>query len=192
MKILLGSSNPSKYNSLKLALQDLNFSSYQIDAYNVSSGVNSKPIGFEIIRGADNRNQELKEIANKEQIEYDYLCSIEGGFTVDENGLPFIVTYCIVEDKEGNKSTGKSLGLRLTRTMFEYLRSGQSLNKLIEQLSKNENNKQNGGITGYLTDGLFSREKIDKDAVISAFVPLIFKEKRQLLDQEIEFRKKLD
>ncbi len=186
MKIMLGSRNPSKYESLELALHDLGYESYIIDAYDVSSGVSSKPIGFEIIRGADNRNQELKKIAYENNMDYDYLCSIEGGFAMDENGLPFIVTYCIIEDAKGNKSTGKSLGLRLTRTMYEYLRSGNSLNKVIEQIIGNGNNKQNGGITGYLTNGLLSREKVDKDAVLSAFVPLLFQEQRKLLDNEIK------
>ena len=34
----------------------------------------------------------------KEKLDYDYLVSIEGGFTLDENGQAFIVTYCISEN----------------------------------------------------------------------------------------------
>ena len=32
------------------------------------------------------------------------MCSIEGGFSLDENGLPFVVTYCITENNLGQKS----------------------------------------------------------------------------------------
>lgn len=101
MKFLLGSKNPSKRNALEIALKKLELNDYEIISYNASSNTNSKPIGYEIIRGAENRNLSLKEYATKNEIEYDYLCSIEGGFSLDENGIPFVVTYCITEDKLG-------------------------------------------------------------------------------------------
>lgn len=186
MKILLGSKNSSKEKSLVLALNELNISEYEIITYDVSSSVNSKPIGYEIIRGADNRNNELRKIAIKDNISYDYLCSIEGGFSADENGLPFIVTYCIIEDRNQKKSTGKSLGLRLSKEMFKYVQNGKSLNKIIEQIKGIESNKKNGGITGYLTRGLLSRDVVDKDAVLSALIPFIYKTERDTINKIIE------
>lgn len=186
MKILLGSKNPSKRKSLEKALQELKISDYEILFYDVSSSVSSKPIGYEIIRGADNRNQELKKIASNNGINYDYLCSIEGGFSVDENGLPFVVTYCIIEDKCGKKSTGKSLGIRISKSMFEFVKNGGSLNKIIEQINLEDNNKQKLGITGYLTNGLYNREKVDKDAVISSFISFIFQEQKKELENHIK------
>lgn len=185
MIILLGSKNPSKLNSLEIALKKLNFSEYEIITYDAPSSTNSKPIGYEIIRGAENRNLSLKQYATNNNIQYDYLCSIEGGFSLDENGLPFVVTYCIIEDKFGKKSTGKSLGIRLSKTMFNYLKNGGSLNKLIEEILKNENNKQNLGIMGYLTDGLYTRETVDSEAVISSLIPFIYKNQREMLDKKI-------
>lgn len=186
MKILLGSKNPSKKRSLEKALQELNIYDYEINSYDVSSSVSSKPIGYEIIRGADNRNQELKKIAINNNIDYDYLCSIEGGFSVDENGLPFVFTYCILEDKFGKKSTGKSLGIRISKIMFEFVQKGGSLNKVIELINLENNNKQKLGITGYLTNGLYNREKVDKDAIISSFVSFIFSEQKQELERHIK------
>ena len=185
MLILLGSKNPSKKNALEKALEKLQIKEYEIVSYDVQSGVNSKPIGYEIIRGADNRNQELKRIAETENIGYDYLCSIEGGFSIDENGLPFVVTYCIIEDKLGKKSTGKSLGIRLSKTMFDFIKNGGSLNKVIESIISNENNKQKLGITGYLAGDLYSRENVDCDAIVSSFLSFVFKEQREELDNHI-------
>lgn len=149
----------------------------------------AKPIGYEIVKGADNRSQHLKELSINHKIEYDYLCSIEGGYEEDVNGLLFVVSYCIVEDKNGKKSTGKSLGLRITKKMFEYIKEGHSLNKVIEKLNDQLNNKQNGGLTGYLTDGLLSREKVDKDAVISSFISFIYKQQKDLLNNELDIKK---
>lgn len=133
MRILLGSNNPSKKRALKKALQKLSITDYEIISYGASSSVHSKPIGFEIIRGCENRNRELKKYANEFGIIYDYLCSIEGGFSLDENGLPFVVTYCILEDTFGKKSTGKSLGIRIRKTMYDYLKEGKSLNKATQR-----------------------------------------------------------
>ena len=188
MIILLGSKNKSKRISLELALDTLEIKDYEILTFDVPSGVNSKPIGFEIIRGADNRNQELKSKAKELDIKYDYLCSIEGGYEVDNNGIPYVVTYAIIEDKDGRKSTGKSLGLRLTKTMFNYLRDGKSLNKVIEELISVSNNKQNGGITGYLSKGLLRREYVDKDAVVSGLVGMLYTKERRELDNAIRLK----
>lgn len=186
MKILLGSKNPSKRNAVEIALKKLGFDEYEIISYDTPSNTHTKPIGYEIIRGAENRNLALKGYAIKEKLEYDYLCSIEGGFSLDENGLPFVVTYCIVEDKGGKKSTGKSLGIRLTKVMFDYLKNGGSLNKAIEEIIQNENNKQSLGIMGYLTNGLYDRESVDSEAVASSLIPFVYKEQREKLDQYIE------
>lgn len=185
MIVLLGSKNPSKKRALEKALEKLQITEFDIISYDAQSSVNSKPIGYEIIRGADNRNQELKNFAKKENIIYDYLCSIEGGFSIDENGLPFIVTYCIIEDALGKKSTGKSLGIRLSKIMFDFIKNGGSLNEVIESIISNENNKQNQGITGYLAGQLYDRENVDCDAIISAFISFIFKEQRETLDKQI-------
>ena len=185
MVILLGSKNPNKRKSLEKALEKLQISDYEIISHNAQSEVSSKPIGYEIIRGADNRNQELKQYAKKQNINYDYLCSIEGGFSIDENGLPFIVTYCIVEDSNGKKSTGSSLGIRISKTMFEFIKNGGSLNKVIESIICDENNKQKQGITGYLSGNIYNREFVDCDAVVSAFIPFVFYKEREALDNQI-------
>lgn len=186
MKVLLGSKNPSKMNALKIALDKLNLSEYEVISFDAPSDTNSKPIGYEIIRGAENRNLSLKKYALDNGIEYDYLCSIEGGFSLDENGLPFVVTYCITEDKSGKKSTGKSLGIRLSQSMFDYVKNGGSLNKMIGDITGINHNKQTFGITGYLTNGLYNRESVDSEAVMSSLIPFIYKEQRETLNQYIK------
>ena len=188
MIILLGSNNPSKKRALEIGLQKLNINNFEILPFAVESGTNSKPIGYEIIRGAENRNLELKEYALENEIDYDYLCSIEGGYSIDENGLPFVVTYCVSEDKLGKKSTGKSLGIRLSKTMFDYIKNGNSLNKVIEEILGNSNNKQHLGIMGYLTNGLYNREYVDSEAVISAFISFVYSKQREELDENIKRR----
>lgn len=188
MIILLGSKNLAKTNAVDKALIKLGIEEYEIIPVAVESNTNSKPVGYEIIRGAENRNIGLKEYALENKISYDYLCSIEGGYSVDDNGLPFVVTYCVIEDKFGKKSTGKSLGIRLTKTMFDYIKMGGSLNKVIEEIVGNSNNKQTLGIMGYLTNGMYSREDIDSEAVISSFISFVYSKQKELLDENIRKR----
>ena len=188
MIILLGSKNLAKTNAVDKALIKLGIEEYEIIPVAVESNTNSKPVGYEIIRGAENRNIGLKEYALENKISYDYLCSIEGGYSVDENGLPFVVTYCVIEDKFGKKSTGKSLGIRLTKTMFDYIKMGGSLNKVIEEIVGNSNNKQTLGIMGYLTNGMYSREDIDSEAVIYSFISFVYSKQKELLDENIRKR----
>ena len=183
MVILLGSKNLSKKRALEKALKKFKINDYEIVTFDAASGVCSKPIGYEIIRGAENRNRELKAYATEKNINYDYLCSIEGGFSLDENGLPFVVTYCIIETSSGKKSTGKSLGIRLRKSMFDYIKKEGSLNKIIEKITKENNNKQNQGITRYLSNGLYKRDDMDKEAVISSFIPILYKEQRDEIDK---------
>lgn len=190
MIVLLGSKNPSKKNAVAIALTKLGIENYEILPVDAKSHTSSKPIGYEIIRGALNRNAELKEYAINNNISYDYLCSIEGGYSVDENGLPFVITYCVTEDALGNKSTGKSMGIRLSKTMFDYIKTGGSLNKVIEEIMHNSNNKENAGIMGYLTAGLLNREYVDSEAVLSSLVPFVYEERRELLDENIRSRNK--
>ena len=121
MEILLGSCNPSKKHSVELAIKELKLNA-EVLCYDAKSNVNSKPIGFEIIRGAENRNASLKTWAAENQIEYDYLCSIEGGFALDENGLPFVTTYAIVEDKTGKKSTAYGCVYTSVELHIQYFR----------------------------------------------------------------------
>lgn len=186
MIVLLGSKNPSKKMAVEIALNRLGINDYEIITYDAPSNTSSKPIGYEIIRGAENRNLALKDYASETGIAYDYLISIEGGFSLDENGLPFVVTYCVSEDGQGKKSTGKSLGLRLTKTMFDFIKQGGSLNEIIGEIIKKDDNKQSLGITGYLTRGLLARENVDSEAVVSSLIPFIYVEERNSIDNYIK------
>ncbi len=83
------------------------------------------------------------------------MCSIEGGFLLDENGLPFVVIYCITENNLGQKL-------------------------------KVNNNKQLFQITEYLTNGLYNREDINSEAVISSLIPFIYSEQRKKMNEQIK------
>ena len=70
--------------------------------------------------------------------------------------------------------------------MFEYVRDGKSLNKVIESIVNNSNNKKNNGITGYLTNGYYRRDIFESSAVVSAMQTLLnFKSSYKKLEKKI-------
>ena len=76
--------------------------------------------------------------------------------------------------------------------MFDYIRDGYSLNKLIEEMIDVENNKQNLGITGFLSKGLLKRDVVDVEAVLTAFIPHIFSKEREELNEMVKNARRLD
>ena len=168
MKIILGSKNKSKKEAIEFALNRLDISDYTIEMLDVPSHVSSKPLNEEILLGARYRNNEVLNYCLQNNIDYDLLISIEGGYE-QVGDYYFIVTYASIIDKEGKEFIGKSQGLSITKNMFEWVKNGQSLNKVIEAILNSSENKKSIGISGYLTDGYYYRSVFDSSAIISAY-----------------------
>ena len=186
MKILLGSTNVSKQRSILIAMNELGLDDISIIPVNVNSLVSSKPINNETLIGAQNRNHSLYDYCMEKDISFDLLISIEGGYEQIDNTY-FIVTYASILDKGGNEFIGKSSGLQITERMFNYVKDGKSLNKVIESILGNSSNKKDNGITGYLTTGYYRRDIFESAAVISAMETLLnFKSNYKKLDNKID------
>lgn len=172
MNIILGSLNESKKRSIIYVLQKFDIDDFNIIMFDAKSNVSSKPINDDILLGAKNRNDSLYDIAINNNINFDLIISIEGGFeqVLDKY---FIVTYAVILDNKGNEFVGKSYGLEITNKMFNYVKSGNSLNKVIENILDNSNNKKMNGITGYLTNNYFKRDYFESTAVLSAFLSML-------------------
>ncbi len=167
MKIVLGSKNKSKEEAIELALNTLNITDYGIESIKVPSHVSSKPINDETLLGACNRNQEVLKYCIENNISYDLLVSIEGGYE-QVGDYYFLVTYASIINKDGQEFLGKSQGLQITKNMFEWVKEEHSLNTVIEDIVNNKDNKKGNGISGYLTNGYYYRNSFDSTAVISA------------------------
>ena len=57
--------------------------------------------------------------------------------------------------------------------MFNYVKEEKSLNKVIEEILNSNLNKKYNGITGYLTNGYYRRDKFESSAVVSAMEVLL-------------------
>ncbi len=176
MKIILGSNNLSKKNSITLALNELGIPDYEIICVGIDSNVSSKPIGDETLIGTLNRNRNLLKYCKENNIAFDLLISIEGGYEQVLNHY-FIVTYASIMNNDGENFIGKSQGLQISKEMFEWVKSGKSLNEVIESIDGFTENKKDNGISGYLTNSYYKRSNFDSSAVISAFLVLLNKDK---------------
>lgn len=172
MKIILGSTNISKQRSISIAMKKLGIDDVSISFVGVDSLVSSKPINSETLNGARNRNKNLQNYCKDNSIIYDLLISIEGGYEQIDDTY-FIVTYASILDSDGKEFIGKSSGLQITKRMFNHVKDGKSLNKVIETITNNDLNKRNNGISGYLTDGFYRRDVFESEAVISAMQSLL-------------------
>ena len=180
MKIFLGSTNVSKQRSILIAMNELGFDDISITPIDVKSLVNSKPINDETLIGARNRNKNLYNYCIENNISFDLLISIEGGYEQIDDTY-FIVAYASILDRNGVEFIGKSNGLQITENMFNYVKGEKSLNKVIESILNNSSNKKDNGITGYLTNGYYRRDIFESSAVISAM--------QSLLNLELNYRK---
>lgn len=178
IKILLGSNNQSKRNTIEIALEEIGIFNYEIISVAVDSKVSSKPINEETLIGAKNRNKELLQYCKNNNINFDFLISIEGGYEQIGDNDYFIVTYASIIDKLGNEFIGKSQGLPISKKMFEWVCAGKSLNKVIEEIQGTSENKKSNGISGYLTSGYFYRSKFDSSAIVSAMQFMLNKEEK--------------
>ena len=79
-----------------------------------------------------------------------------------------MLSHAYLIDINNNEFIGKSQGLQISKNMFEWISKGNSLNKVIEAIIENKENKKENGITGYLTNGFYKREIFDSSAITSA------------------------
>ena len=185
MKIVLGSKNVSKQRSILIAMSELGFDDISITTIDANSLVSSKPINDETLIGARNRNKNLYDYCRENNISFDLLISIEGGYEQIDNTY-FIVTYASIVNQSGDEFIGKSTGLQITENMFDYVKAGKSLNKVIESIINSSSNKKDNGITGYLTNGYYRRDIFESSAVISAMQTLLnFKSTYKKLEKKI-------
>lgn len=171
MNIILGSTNMSKRRSIEIALNKMEIIDYTISCVSVPSKVSSKPINEEILIGAQNRNNALLNHCQKNEIDYDILVSLEEGYEKIGNSY-FIVTYADIFTKDCDRFVGKSQGMEISAKMFYWVLNGKSLNSVIESIIGINGNKTKSGITGYLSNGQFSRDDFDSNAVVMAMTSM--------------------
>ena len=173
MKILVGSKNPVKVSGAKLAFENY-FENVSVEGISVSSNVSNQPFDDEILLGARNRVENLKNYAKTNNIDADYFCAIESGIT---NKMGFYMNFniAVIVDKNGNEGIGTSDGFPIPERYIDEIRKTE-FGVFMDKIASTENIKQNSGGV-YLLTRKITREDLTTHAFIMALTQFINGEK---------------
>lgn len=120
----------------------------------------------EIFQGAKNRVRNLKEYAQKNNIEADYYVSSEAGIT-NLLGNWIDINAVVIENSDGFQSVGTSQGFPIPDKYIKEIKETE-LGKVMDKIFKgNDLGKGKGGIN-FLTKNEVSRIDLTKNAFIMA------------------------
>ena len=167
MKILMGTKNPGKIEGAKQAFEKY-FDNIEIQGISVNSDVPDQPVDDEILQGAKNRVENLKEYARNNNIEADFYISTEAGIT-NLLGEWIGINAAVIEDLTGFQSVGISQGFPIPYKYIEEIKA-TGLGKVMDKIFQGkELGKGKGGIS-FLTKNEVSRIDFTRSAFIMALV----------------------
>ena len=170
MKILIGTKNPGKIEGAKLAFEKY-FDNVEIDSVSVNSEVGEQPINEEILQGAKNRVKNLKEYANKNNVNVDYFVAVEAGIT-NLLGEWIDINLALIDDDKGLQSIGTSQGFPIPDKYINDIQQ-TDLGKVMDKIFNGDGlSKGKGGIS-FLTKDQVSRIDLTRDAFIMALTKYI-------------------
>ena len=168
-KILVGSTNPVKINSTKLAFETA-FPDEEFDVEGVSavSDVRDQPMSNEeTLLGAKNRAKDVKN-----RYEADYWVGIEGGIEDHENDLEAFA-WMVILSTNGLSGKARTSSFVLPHEVGRLVRSGLELGQADDKVFNQSHSKQKNGAVGLLTNNLIDRTEYYKQAIILALVPFM-------------------
>lgn len=173
MKILVGSANPVKVESVKEAFS-LYFENVEVISLDVESGVSVQPINDETFAGARNRALNLMKINDEQNLGADFFVGIEGGITKQFDKWFAFGCMCVV-DRESNEGFGTSPHFELPGIVVEKLLKGIELGNVMDEIMNEQNTKQKSGAIGYFTNGVMNRKELYIEGLKVAVIPFLHK-----------------
>ena len=174
MKILVGSKNPVKIESVKEAFNKY-FDDIEVTGINVNSGVPDQPINDDTFKGAKNRAFKLIERDKVENSGADFFVGIEGGI-IELYSRWFAFGCMCIADRSGNTGFGTSAHFQLPDPVIRELQNGKELGYVMDEIQNKTNTKQKHGAIGYFTNGIMSRSELYVPGLITALIPFLHKD----------------
>ena len=167
IKVLIGSKNKGKIEGAKLAFERY-FSDFEIISENISSNVKDQPINEEILLGARNRINGLKNLKMKD---IDFYISSEAGL-INIGNTYININMGVIEDSNGYESVGTSQGFMIPNNKVSLVKE-KTLGVVMDELFNAHGlSKLKGGIN-LLTLGEVSRIQLVRDSFILALTPFL-------------------
>lgn len=174
VKILVGSTNPAKIDSVKEAFSHY-FKEMEVIGVDVQSNVPEQPLNNQTFDGAQNRAKALQKINQENNYGASYFVGIEGGIIhLYSRWFAFAVS-CIMDDT-GRTGFGISPQFEISEAMTTEILNGEVLGTIAERITGEQNVNHKGGIVGFLTKGIIDRRSLQVPSLVTALVPFLNKE----------------
>jgi len=178
--IAVGSTRRPKLAAVEQALASFSnqlnpAASFEVQGFEAESGVSDTPCSREeLMRGARQRAEALRQALEKDGRSAAYYVGLEGGLDVAfENGLHrvFLESWAYVSD--GTKGFfGRSGGIELPEPLIdEVMEKGVELSAAIDRFAGEVGIRDAQGAWGVLSGNLIPRQEAFRVAVLAAFAP---------------------
>lgn len=168
MKVVIASANPVKVAAVRAACSAV-FAEDGIEfvSVEVRSGVSDQPMSdAETRSGAEKRAQR----AAAAEPGSEYSIGIEGGVELlGEQLIAF--AWMVVRHASGRTSGSRTVTLPLPPAVRDLVAAGVELGEANDRVFATVNSKQGGGAFGLLSDGLYTRESVYTEALVTALLP---------------------
>ena len=180
--ICVGSLNPTKVNSVKIAFSKYYYN-YQIFKIKADSKVPDQPIGMDlIIKGAKNRAKTaLNYLIEMKGLEQNiYGVGIEAGLVevppANTDYMDF--QFCVIMDENEKITIGSGIAFEYPQSVIDEVLSNKDteIGDIIGRLANNMNLKNEAGAISFLSKNIITRTEILTQAVICALLPRINKD----------------
>lgn len=171
-KVYIGSNNPVKIKSTRLAFQKVfNQKDFEFLGREVSSGVPDQPMkDMDTYKGARNRAINIKN----EFKDGDFWVGIEGGIEII-NRTMHAFAWMVVLNRE-MQGEARTATFVLPLKINGLIDQGVELGHADDIVFKRKNSKQEDGAVGILTNGLIDRIRYYEPAIILALIPFVQKD----------------
>lgn len=170
MKIVVGSTNPTKINAAKIAYEKaFPNESIEVVGVKVSSGIPDQPQGYvQTITGAVNRAKRALE----QTPDADFGVGEEGGMQEMDLGNGknqwFETGWCVIVNKKGEIGIGSSIHMEVPEKLMKHIHAGKELGDATDIAFATIESGKKAGFFGLMTNGAIDRTKAYADGILSA------------------------
>ena len=167
-RVLVGSGNPVKSKSIKLAFEQMFGRSPEIFTLGVESAVSDQPMtDAETLKGARHR----AEAARAAQSNHDLYVGIEGGIEEHDTGMLAFAWIVIL----GNDQVGaaRTATFPIPYPIAKLVRDGIELGEANDIVFGVKDSKHERGAVGLLTDAVIDRTSLYQHAASLALIPFL-------------------
>jgi inosine/xanthosine triphosphatase len=179
--VAVGSTRRPKLNAVSAALEKIGKfldaeARFEVAGEAVESGVRHTPLTRkDLMTGARNRAEALRDLAAKTQKPWEFFVGLEGGFDVAQEAGKrhvFLESWAYVLNRAGRGAFGQSGAVTAPEAVaLAVVDRGVELSVAIDEFAGQQGIRDAQGAWGVFTRDLVTREDSFRAAIINAFAP---------------------